>query len=180
MNNLTIKKSRATKRIRISVHPDGTIMVSAPRMVPDVFVRRFVASKTDWIEEKLAYFAAHPSVRMLAPTKRVSRKDFLENKDTALALVHERIAHFNAFYNFDFNNVTIRNQQTRWGSCSRQKNLNFNYKIIFLSPIQQDYIVVHELCHLAQMNHGPKFWELVAQQIPNHKTVRASIKKYRL
>ena len=178
--NFTLKKSLLTKRIKIAIHPDGRVIVSAPKLLPDIFIRRFIKSKEDWIEKKLVYFKAHPSVRVLPPTKRVSRKDYLENKDKALALVRERLAHFNTFYNFEYRNVSIRNQKTRWGSCSRQKNLNFNYKIIFLSPIQQDYIVIHELCHLAQMNHGPNFWALVAQQIPEHKKVRASIKKYRL
>ena len=180
MFNFTLKKSLLTKRIKIAIHPDGRVIVSAPKLLPDIFIRRFIKSKEDWIEKKLVYFKAHPSVRVLPPTKRVSRKDYLENKDKALALVRERLAHFNTFYNFEYRNVSIRNQKTRWGSCSRQKNLNFNYKIIFLSPIQQDYIVIHELCHLAQMNHGPNFWALVAQQIPEHKKVRASIKKYRL
>jgi len=176
----TVKKSRTTKRIRISVHADGKVMVSAPQMVPDFVVRRFVDSKKDWIEEKLAYFEKHPSVRVLAPTRRSSRKDFLENKNAALILVRSRLEYFNQFYNFEYKSVTVRNQKTRWGSCSRKKNLNFNYKIIFLTPTQQDYIVVHELCHLAQMNHGPHFWKLVGEQIPDYKNIRASIRKFRL
>lgn len=175
--NLIIKKSRKTKRIRISVHPDGKVIVSAPWIMPDVFVRRFVASKADWIKEKLEYFAKHTIAKSeLLPRQRMT----LANKKLALDLVQNRLKHFNQFYNFEYKNITIRNQKTRWGSCSRKKNLNFNYKILFLKPEQQDYIVVHELCHLSQMNHGPKFWELVVQQIPDYKNIRASIKKFRL
>ena len=180
MIDFIIKKSSRSKNIRISIHPDGKVVVTAPKLLPNYFIQRFINQKKDWIEEKLAYFAAHPSVRVQAPTRRLSRKDFVEHKDAALALVRTRLAHFNRFYNFEFKNVTVRNQKTRWGSCSRQKNLNFNYKILFLTPTQQDYIVVHELCHLAQMNHGPQFWALVGQQVPDYKNIRASIKKYRL
>ena len=180
MNNLVIKKSSRTRSIRISVHHDGRVVVTAPTLMPQFLVRRFVASKREWIDAKLAYFAAHPQVRVSAPTRRSSRKDFLEHKDAALALVTSRLEHFNRYYNFEYKNVSVRNQKSRWGSCSRKKNLNFNYKIVFLTPEQQDYIVVHELCHLTQMNHGPKFWALVAEQIPQHKAIRASIKKYRL
>ncbi len=177
MNNFTLKKSRTTKRIRISVHPDGKVSVSAPQLVPDFLVRRFVESKKNWIEEKLEYFKKHPvekSPFLIKPRMNEA------NKKQALALVYERLKHFNNFYNFPYNNVSIRNQKTRWGSCSKRKNLNFNFKIIFLTPEQQDYIVVHELCHLQEFNHGKKFWDLVAKQSPDYKNIRSSIKKFRL
>ena len=177
MINFTLKKSRTTKRIRISVHADGAVVVTAPSIVPDFLVRRFVNSKQDWIDEKLAHFAKHPIDKSHVLTK--PRMNAI-NKQQALDLVQSRIAHFNQFYNFPFGNVSIRNQKTRWGSCSKKKNLNFNFKIIFLTPEQQDYIVVHELCHLQEFNHGKKFWELVGQQIPDYKNIRASIKKFRL
>ena len=180
LDEIIFKKSSRTRSIRISVHHNGRVVVTAPTPMPQFLVRRFVASKREWIDAKLAYFAAHPEVRVSAPTRRSSRKDFLEHKDAALALVTSRLEHFNRYYNHEYKNVTIRNQKTRWGSCSRKKNLNFNYKIVFLTPEQQDYIVVHELCHLAQMNHGAHFWALVAEQVPQHKTIRASIRKFRL
>lgn len=179
MNNITIKKSSRAKNLRISVHSDGRVIVSAPKLLPDIFVRRFIRQKSDWIEAKVKYFAERP-VQPPVFSRRLSRKEYLARKDEALILVRQRLAHFNQFYNFPFNRVSIRNQKTRWGSCSKQKNLNFNYKIIHLTPQQQDYIVVHELCHLAQMNHGPKFWALVAQQIPNWKNIRKTIKKFEL
>ena len=181
MNNINIKKSRTTKRLRIAVHADGRVVVSAPRLLPDIFVRRFINSKADWINSKLEYFAKIRKIQpgfMVKPgmTHRMTQA----NKEKALVLVYERLKHFNKFYNFTYNNVTVRNQKTRWGSCSRKKNLNFNYKILFLTPEQQDYIIVHELCHLEQMNHSKKFWELVVKQVPDYKKIRMSIKKYRL
>ena len=175
--NLIIKKSGATKNLRISVRADGRVTVSAPRMMPDFLVRQFVKRKMNWIEEKLAYFQKHPVVS-LHPS--IKPRMTAANKQLAFDLVSTRLAHFNQFYNFEYKRVAIRNQKTRWGSCSKQKNLNFNYKIIYLTPAQQDYIVVHELCHLAEFNHGKKFWELVTQQIPEYKSIRASIKKFRL
>jgi len=175
MLTFTLKKSRTTKRIRISVHTDGRVVVSAPAIMPVFLIRRFVNSKKDWIEQKLEYFRTHPQ-----PAKRVVPRMNAENKKMALDLVSARLAHFNRFYNFDFNSITIRNQKSRWGSCSRKRNLNFNYKILFLTSEQQDYIVVHELCHLAQMNHGRDFWVLVAQQIPEYKRIRASLRKFQL
>ncbi len=101
-------------------------------------------------------------------TKTVS-KHYLAHKKEARELALARLAHFNTHYNLSWGRVAIRNQRRCWGSCSSLKNLNFNYKIIFLPPHLQDYIIVHELCHLAHMNHGTDFWNLVAEQIPDYE-----------
>jgi len=94
---------------------------------------------------------------------------YAEHKEAARALCHERLEHYNQHYNLHFNRVAIRNTRSRWGSCSSKKNLNFNYRILFLSPELQDYLIVHELCHLQEMNHATQFWSLVEEQIPNYK-----------
>ena len=98
-----------------------------------------------------------------------NRKEYLEYKETARKLVHEKLIYWNQFYNLEYKKVFIKNTRTKWGSCSSKKNLNFSYRIIFLEPELQDYLIVHELCHLAEMNHGQGFWNLVSQQIPNAK-----------
>jgi predicted metal-dependent hydrolase len=67
-------------------------------------------------------------------------------------------------------------QRSRWGSCSRKGNLNFNYKLIQLPQELADYIVVHELCHLKQFNHSHAFWNLIAETIPNHIELRKILK----
>lgn len=87
-------------------------------------------------------------------------------------VIHDRLQFFNEYYGFRYNRVTLRNQKTRWGSCSMLKNLNFNWRLI-MAPIEViDYVVVHEMCHLKQMNHSFRFWALVAEAIPNYKEVR--------
>ena len=109
--------------------------------------------------------------------RRVNKK-YIENKDKALSIVKDRIEYFNTFYNFKWNRIVIRNQKTRWGSCSRKGNLNFNYKIAFLPPKSADYIIVHELCHLGEFNHSQKFWNLVAQTIPDYLAIRKDLRKH--
>jgi predicted metal-dependent hydrolase len=105
-----------------------------------------------------------------------ARSEYLIHKETARKLVHEKLQHWNQFYNLDYKKVFIKNTKTKWGSCSSRGNLNFSYKIVFLDPELQDYLIVHELCHLAEMNHSKNFWDLVKQQIPNavalHKKLR--------
>jgi len=103
--------------------------------------------------------------------KRVSSvtEHYLQNKETARKLVLSRLEHFNEHYCLKWNRVAIRNQRRCWGSCTSLKNLNFNYKIQLLPLHLQDYIIVHELCHLKELNHGKDFWALVAETIPDYE-----------
>lgn len=110
-----------------------------------------------------------------------SHKLYLANKEAARALVHARIAHFMQYYGphygISVGKIAIRNQRSRWGSCSRKGNLNFNYKLVFLTPAQQDYVIVHEICHIKEFNHAQAFWDLVAETIPEWKKLRAELRK---
>ncbi|MDZ4284315.1 MAG: M48 family metallopeptidase [Patescibacteria group bacterium] len=99
------------------------------------------------------------------------------HKEAARAFVHARLAAFNAHYGFAYNRVAIKNQRSCWGSCSERRNLNFNYRVLFLPPLIADYIIVHELCHLAELNHSPRFWSLVAQICPQYKNRRKELTK---
>lgn len=113
-------------------------------------------------------------------TKRVSSvtKHYQTHKAAARELVLARLEHFNQHYHYEWNRVAIRNQRRCWGSCSSLKNLNFSYRLLFLPPHLCDYIIVHELCHLAEMNHRQQFWALVAEQIPNYKERIAELRAF--
>lgn len=108
--------------------------------------------------------------------RKRSRRDYQKYKEYARALVIERLAHFNISYNFTVGRISIRNQKTRWGSCSKKGNLNFNYKIALLPPELADYVIVHELCHLGEFNHSKNFWTLVERTIPDYRKRRALLK----
>ena len=102
------------------------------------------------------------------------------HKEAARALVHARLLHYNQHYQVPLRKVFIKNHKSRWGSCSKLGNLNFNYRIVFLPPHLQSYLVVHELCHLAHFNHGSEFWALVAQTCPTFKQCRREIRRIRV
>jgi predicted metal-dependent hydrolase len=107
-------------------------------------------------------------------------KKTIENfyRKKAEEVIHDRLQHFNEHYGFRYNRVTLRNQKSRWGSCSAKKNLNFNWRLI-MAPIEViDYVVVHELCHLKEMNHSARYWALVKKTLPNHKLARKWLKDY--
>lgn len=109
-------------------------------------------------------------VRIFTPLYRTrSRKLYVANKEAARALIAERITHFNRHYQVPVRRIAIKNLKSRWGSCSRKGNLNFSYKLLFLSPDLRDYVIVHELCHLKEFNHRSKFWAYVAETIPDYK-----------
>ncbi len=110
---------------------------------------------------------------------RRNRRAYEREKDRVRAFVTERITHWNASYGFLVRRVSVKNHKRLWGSCSEKGNLNFNYRIIFLPSRLADYIIVHELCHLAELNHSPKFWALVSATMPEYLRLRRELRQYR-
>ncbi len=170
----SIRNTARRRRVTISIRSDGSVVVSKSPRIAIAYVEKLVREKFDWIEEKVREQASRPK-KLLA---HCSAKDFKEHKEKARALVASRLAHFNTFYKYTIGSVSIRNQKSRWGSCSTQGNVNFNYKIVFLPEALADYIIVHELCHLEEMNHGSRFWALVSQNIPEYKEMRRKMKLF--
>lgn len=107
-------------------------------------------------------------------------KKYIQNKESARKLVLSRLEFYNEHYKYKIGRVAIRNQKSRWGSCSSRGNLNFNYKIVFLPAHLSDYIVVHELSHLGQLNHSQKFWDLVEQTIPEYEKCISELRKVKV
>jgi predicted metal-dependent hydrolase len=170
--NCKIKKSRRAKNICLRVCADATAVLTIPWWVSQVAGLKFLQSKKDWLADKIKI-----KQEELKNHPRRTRKDYLKNKSAAERLVWGRLEHFNAFYNFNYNRVCIRDQKSRWGSCSAKKNLNFTYRIVFLPQELADYLIVHELCHLGEMNHSARFWKLVEKTIPNYKILRRRLKR---
>lgn len=169
----SLRQSNLSKRLRMSVHSDGRITVSAPKRLSLVRIKSFMEGNADWLLLRLAEIAAQPQA---ARQPKHSAKEILDYKRQARALVRDRIAVLNRQYGFRFGTVAIRNQKSRWGSCSKKGNLNFNYRIALLPQEHADYIIVHELCHLKEFNHSKKFWDLVNIAVPNYKQLRKDLR----
>ncbi len=163
-----LRRSGRSTRIRMSISCDGRVAVSMPRFVPTFFAERFLREKAEWIFGKLDRPVRDPS--SLFP--RGGTDDYGRHRECALAFITERVRHWNRFYGFEYGRISVRNQKTRWGSCSKQGNLSFNWRLLFLPPEMADYVVVHELCHLASFDHSEAFWDLVARTIPDHREIR--------
>lgn len=171
-----IKVSRRSRSLRLAVYCDGKVVATVPYNFDLGILEKFVLRKAEWIREKVEYFKKQ---RIIVLPRR-NRPDYLNRKHEAMRLIKERLSFFNEIYNFEFKRISVKNQRTKWGSCSSKKNLNFNYKLIFLPSALSDYVIVHELCHLAELNHSARFWALVARAIPDYRMRRKELHRHRL
>ena len=169
----TLKKSARARRLRVTVHCDGAVVVTLPYSLPQSLVPRFLSEKARWLLSKMAHFARFGGASVI----RYTRRDYLLHRERARSIVTERVAQLNLAYGFRYGAIAIKDQKTCWGSCSRRGNLNFNYKIVFLPDHVRDYVIIHELCHLQEMNHSGRFWALVERAVPNHRAIRKLLRK---
>jgi len=169
----TLRKSKRAHKMRLAVYCDGSFVVTAPQSLDENIIERFIIEKSNWVVSKIEHFKNTPRPIFIKGTA----KDYKENKLKAKALALNRIEHFNKIYNFKFDKINIKNQKTRWGSCSKKGNLNFNYRVVLIGERLADYIIVHELCHLKEFNHGKKFWNLVEKTIPDYLKIKKELKK---
>ena len=96
----------------------------------------------------------------------------------ALMRIRERLNHYAPLMGVEFGRVAIRDQKSRWGSCSAKHNLNFNWKLIMAPGEVLDYVVIHELCHLIEFNHSRRFWSLVENQMPEYEVWKKWLKTH--
>ena len=172
----TVQRSKRTKRVHIDVRRDGSVVVVGPASVSQSALDSFVREKSVWVVTQINFF----KTLGFRPLPTSSREDYLKHKEQARALAEERLCFFNSLYGFSYNKLYIRNQKTCWGSCTSRKNINLNYRIIFLPERLRDYIIVHELCHLKELNHSEKFWHLVSKVFPDYHTLRNELREYDL
>lgn len=168
----TIRKSRRARRMRLAVYCDGTVVVTTPIGLKENIIDKFIREKSTWLFNKILFFKQVKGNFFIKSNKR----DYLRYKEQAYDIAVDRINYFNKVYKFKFNKINIKNQKTRWGSCSKKGNLNFNYKIAILPAYVSDYVIVHELCHIGEFNHSQRFWRLVEKTIPNYLDIRNILK----
>ena len=162
----SIRKSTRAKRLRIAVYCNCDVVVTLPhhRTISDV--ESYLKEKAKWISGKLDFFRKAKGLKL--KNRPVS---FQDNKEVAYKLALSIIKKFNKIYDFKYNKITIKDHKTKWGSCSKKGNLNFNYRIIFLPRRLAEYIVIHEFCHLKELNHCRRYWNLVDRGLPNYQNL---------
>ncbi len=174
MENIKITKSRR-KTISLHIKPDGSVEMKAPVQMSKKQIQEFIDRKSDWLEKNLK--AVQERNRKIAQNEPLTAEDIHTLADKALETIPERVAYFAEIIGVNYGRITIRNQKSRWGSCSGKGNLNFNCLLMLAPPEVLDYVVVHELCHRKEMNHSQKFWKEVAQILPDYKIQKEWLKK---
>lgn len=146
----------------------GVLQVKAPIFLTKRQIQGFIEKNKHWIEA--SYKKRQNS--SLKPEK------IEEYKKQAKRLIPPRVKVFAEKYGFSYNSVKITSAKTRWGSCTSKRNLNFTYRLILAPQKVIDYVIVHELCHLRQMNHSKKFWDEVAAIMPDYKVQEHWLKEH--
>ncbi len=168
-----IRESKRTKSVRVVVNCKADVSIVTPKGFDRRLVDNFISQKEAWIKEKIEYFKSR---KKIVRPDNIVQGSYYTCSARAKKMIVGRVEYYNSFYNLKYNRISVKKQSTKWGSCSRKKNLNFNYKLLFLPQEMADYVVVHELCHLQEMNHSKKFWDLVAKVFPNFKEIRKEMR----
>ncbi len=171
----TLKRFKKSKSLKLMMRSNGEVLVTAPSRVSKKYIDNFVAERESWIKEKRETLDSLPQ-----PHIKTKPGDYKKYKQQALDLVKEKIERINKHYKFEYKNISIRDQKTRWGSCSSKKNLSFSYKLALVPDKYAEYVVIHELCHLKEMNHGPNFWKLVEETMSDYKKVQQELHNLRI
>lgn len=169
-----IRSNRKTMVLEIT--PDCKVRVRAPHRISDSDIQRFIREKSDWIAEKLHIMKERQAHRISQP--KLTTEEIRNLAEQALADIPKRVACFAPCVGVSYGRITIRNQRTRWGSCSSKGNLNFNCLLMLAPPEVRDYVVVHELCHRKEMNHSPHFWAEVEKVLPDYKEAKRWLKEH--
>ena len=159
------------KTIAIQIQPDGKVIVRAPKRMRMEEIRRFVESKAGWIEK-------HLSNRPAKEEQKLTDQELRALREKARALVTERVQYYAPLIGVTYNQIAIRAQHTRWGSCSSKGNLNFNCLLALVPMEVLDYVVVHELCHRKELNHSDRFWNEVVKILPDYRQQKKWLKDH--
>ena len=167
---LLVRSSRKT--LAVQIRADGTVIARAPLRMPKDRILRFLSEKASWIRMQQGKMQEREKMRQQARIHLDAAQE-KELRERAKSVLAQRTAYFARQVGVTYGRITVRDQKTRWGSCSQTGNLNFNFRLILAPSEVLDYVVVHELCHRRQMNHSAQFWQEVAQVLPDYRERKA-------
>jgi len=175
VGQVTIVKSQRAKHLRITIKPDQTVRLTVPRGESVDRAMQFLHYKIPWITKHQHRF----SKLEIAPTNLRQPKI---NERQAVDTLFSRLEELAKIYNFKYARASIRNQKTKWGSCSAKNNISLNINLIRLPDQLRDYVILHELVHTRIKNHSKKFWAELDKFVSggNAKELSKKLRKYRL
>ena len=164
INYKIIRSNRTT--VGLQVTPEGLI-VRAPYRYPREKIDALVLEKKDWIEKSLKKVEKREAEK--SKIEKFSQEEIRALAEQALQVIPKRVAYYAEKLGVSYGRITIRNQKSRWGSCSSKGNLNFNCLLMLTPPEVLDSVVVHELCHRKEMNHSERFYQEVLRVYPEYR-----------
>jgi predicted metal-dependent hydrolase len=173
LGQVRLQKRARVKRISLRVSPHG-ITVTFPYFVPYREGLEFFLSKRDWVK------SAVERQKAKIGNEYVPSADEIEAlRAQAKAELPPRLSELADKYGFKYNEVHIKHNSSNWGSCSRKGNINLNLNLVRVPSELRDYVMLHELCHLRYLNHGPEFHKLLESICPGHRDLQKRLKNYR-
>lgn len=168
-----IKSSRKT--IAVEVRQDGSVLVRAPRNCLQSRIDTFLKEKQAWVLAKVEEQKEKEADSMkIQPLSEAEQRLY---RDKAREIFEQKVSYYAQMMGVSYGRIAIRDQKTRWGSCSGEGNLNFNWRLIFAPAGVLDYVVVHELAHRKEMNHSPRFWKVVEDTMPEYRKYQKWLKE---
>ena len=165
------------KTLGLEVKYDGTVNVRVPMRAPREIIERFIEEHKAWILRKRQEWSP---VNVVNPSKILPAVETKEGKAKIRQYVEKQVDYYAKLMGVTYGRISMRNQKTRWGSCSSQGNLNFNNRLLFVPAELVDYVVVHELAHRKEMNHSKAFWNIVERYLPDYKERRRELRAYHI
>ncbi|NQU83338.1 MAG: M48 family metallopeptidase [Parcubacteria group bacterium] len=172
-----LKKSWRAKKLRISISKKNGVVVTVPWFCSKRTAEQFLNKKSSWVSKHLNKITNAKKIKPAFHIPRRDKRTYQKHKEEVREFIKNTLEKYNKFYKYSYNRIFIKNQKTRWGSCSEDRNLNFNYRIRYLPLRIAEYIVVHELCHLHELNHSKRFWVLVEKTFEDYREIEKQLRK---
>lgn len=167
----TLRRSKR-RTLSLEITPEAGVLVRAPNRMPQWRIDAFVQQHARWIEEHL-----QRQRRRLAAHPPVTEEEAALLRQKAQALLPGRVSYYSRQMNLFPTGISITSAKTRFGSCSGKNRLCFSWRLMQYPPEAIDYVVVHELAHIAHKNHGPQFYDCIARILPDYKQRQAMLKE---
>lgn len=164
------------KTVAIEITREAKVLIRAPYRMSVNEINRFVEKHMDWIA--IHRQKAFKRLEEAEKDEKLDENQIRKLAEQAAAVIPGRVAYFAGQMNVSYGRITIRNQKTRWGSCSSKGNLNFNCLLMLVPSEVLDYVVIHELCHRKEMNHSVRFWHEVEKVLPGYREQEKWLKEH--
>lgn len=172
VGDVLLERSCRAKHMRLSIRPFRGVRVAVPPGQSFAAAEKFARSKTDWIKKHLQKMAA------IEEQSAALKKSRPIDRETAEKRLVNRLDELCRQDGFHYNRVFVKNQKTRWGSCSAKNNINLNVNLVRLPGELIDYVLFHELVHTKIKNHGPLFWQELGRFVKDPKRLDKKLRRY--